>query len=141
MSSIQIIPFLEYENKLFDIESFVEDGRITYVFAYTRDGCSQCETLKPKLERLAKKMTKKYQGDVRNFTVQFKRIHVPFSKRNKEVSKRAKKEFKHPAYPAVDIYIRTPEGPRHFYRGVNPSVESLKREIEEAVSLAKSYYS
>ncbi|MDH5266259.1 MAG: thioredoxin family protein [Candidatus Bathyarchaeota archaeon] len=103
-----------------------------YVIAITRDGCPACEKQKPKLNELAKSISKKY-GD----KVVFTRIHVRQPVGSQEESSRSKDMLRHYFYPTNVIALRTKDrGSIEYYRNVSPEMEELKKNIEIAVEIA-----
>jgi hypothetical protein len=103
-----------------------------YVIAITRDGCPNCEEQKPKLDKLAIKLTQKH-GD----KVVVTRIHVKYTPEAKEESLRAKDVFHHYFYPTNLILVRSRDrGVFELYRNAGPLMSELERNIDAAVETA-----
>jgi thiol-disulfide isomerase/thioredoxin len=106
-------------------------GRV-YVVSITRDGCPACQKHKPKIDKLAKSIAKKYGKKV-----VFIQIHVKYSPTDDKESLRSKDLFGHYFYPTTLILLRTRDrGAIELYRNVSPRVSELGKNIEAACKIA-----
>ncbi len=111
-----------------------EIGKIN-VIAITREGCSGCEKQKPKLDELLKAAAKKHGAKV-----MLTRIHVKHNPSFNEESLRSKDMLGHYFYPTNLVLLRTADrGPIEYYRNVNPNMEELRKNIENALEIAKMF--
>lgn len=105
----------------------------TYVVAISRDNCPACKKQKPKLDKLAREITKKH-GD----SVVFIRIHVRQPRGNNSESVRAKDMLKHYFYPTNLILFKTQDrGAIEYYRNSSPRMTELRRNVEVAQKVAQ----
>lgn len=113
-------------------EALVRGPSTVYVYALTRDRCAGCETQKPLFEDLTAKMNERYGDQVKFFS-----IHV--SKKGDFRSKLQdfRRLLKFAAYPTYLILMRTEVGTVETYRGIEPPMNEIARNIEIAVELAK----
>ena len=104
-----------------------------YVVAITRDGCPSCEKQKSPLNKLARTMTQRH-GNALAFT----RIHVKYTPKSQEESKRSKTLLGHYFYPTTLILLRTRDrGAIEYHRTVSPTMRELKKNTEIAIEIAK----
>ena len=105
-----------------------------YAVAITRDGCPACERQKPKLDKLATALAQKHGGKVI-----FTRVHVKYTPKSQEESKRSKHILGHYFYPTNLILFRTHDlGAIEYYRNSSPTMRELKKNIEIAIKIAVS---
>lgn len=136
--TIATIEFVEFEKKLQKtrkppLDLLAPDLGKAYIIALTRDGCPNCEEQKPKLDKLATKITPKH-GD----KIVFTRVHVKYAPESKEESMRAKDVFHHYFYPTNLILIKTRDrGAFELYRNAGPEMIELEKNIESAVKTAE----
>jgi hypothetical protein len=132
------IEFVDFEKKLQKtkknpLDLLASDFGKAYIIALSRDGCPNCEEQKPKLDKLATKMTQKH-GEKAVFT----RVHIKYSPESKEESTRAKDVFHHYFYPTNLILIKTRDrGAFELYRNAGPEMTELEKNIESAVEIAE----
>jgi thiol-disulfide isomerase/thioredoxin len=125
------VEFTELEKRVMEtkrraIDLLAKDFGKAYVVAITRDGCPACERQKPKLNELAKTLSKKH-GD----KLAFIRIHINQAAGDTTESMRAKDVFNHYFYPTNLILYRTEDrGAIEFYRNVAPRMSELRRNTE-----------
>jgi thiol-disulfide isomerase/thioredoxin len=110
----------------------IQKEKVIYVYALTRDRCSGCETQKPLYEKLAESIHEKYGAQVR-----FGSIHVSQQDQFREKLQDFRKLLRFAAYPTYLILQRTELGIVETYRGIEPPMEELARNIDIAVELAK----
>lgn len=108
-----------------------QEGRV-YVYALTRDRCSGCEIQKPLFEKLADQIHEKL-GD----RVEFNAIHVTLDDKFDDKLQDLRRVLKFPAYPTYLMLIKTPEGIMETYRGIEPPMEEIARNIDTALELAE----
>lgn len=129
--------FTEFEKKLQKSEKTPLDLLApalakAYVIAITRDGCPNCEEQKPKLDRLAAKLTQELGNKV-----VFTRLHIKYAPESREESLRAKDVFHHYFYPTNLILVRSRDkGAFELYRNAGPPMPELEKNIEAAVETA-----
>ena len=134
---INKVEFDELEKKIPTDKSFrdylaPEMGK-TYIIVVTRDGCPACAKQKPKLKKLAETLKERH-GD----NVVFVEIHVRRLADSDEESLRSKGVLGHYFYPTNIVLVRTSDkGAIEFYRNVSPRMAELKRNVENAIELAK----
>jgi len=109
----------------------IQKEKTVYVYALTRDLCSGCEIQKPLYERLAESIREKYQGQVR-----FGSIHVSQEDKFREKLQDFRRLLKFAAYPTYLVLLKTEVGIVEVYRGIEPPMEELARNIDLAVELA-----
>jgi thiol-disulfide isomerase/thioredoxin len=109
----------------------IQQEKTVYVYALTRDRCSGCEIQKPLYERLVESIREKYGDQVR-----FGSIHVSQQDQFSEKLQDLRKVFKFAAYPTYLVLLRTEVGIMEIYRGIEPPMEELARNINIAVELA-----
>jgi len=103
-----------------------------YAITITRDGCPNCEDQKPKLDKLATKLTQRHGNKV-----VFMRIHIKYTPESKEESVRAKDVFHHYFYPTNLILIRSRDrGVFELYRNAGPTMTELEKNMDAAVETA-----
>jgi len=135
--TINTLEFVELEKglqktKKSPLDILAPDLGKAYVIAITRDGCPDCIKQKPRLSKLATKMTQKYGGKV-----VFTRIHIKYAEDSTEESLRSKNVFHHYFYPTNLILVRTRDrGVFEAYRIINPKMSELEKHIESAVETA-----
>lgn len=113
------------------LDILIEQDSTVYVYALTRDRCSGCEIQKPLYERLAENIHEKY-GD----QVKFGAIHVPHQEQFQEKLLNFRKLLKFVAYPTYLVLLRTEVGVTEVYRGIEPPMEEIARNIDIAIELA-----
>jgi thiol-disulfide isomerase/thioredoxin len=101
------------------------------VYALTRDRCSGCEIQKPLYETLAKSIREKYEDQVR-----FGSIHVSQEDKFRKKLQDFRSLLKFAAYPTYLVLLKTEVGIVEVYRGIEPPMEELARNIDLAVELA-----
>jgi len=106
-----------------------------FVVAVSRDGCPACNRQKPRLEKLAITVGKKFRS-----RVVFTRVHINYSQESQEESLRSKDLLRHYFYPTNLILIRSRDrGAVEYYRNVAPEMRELEKNIEKAVNVAKFF--
>lgn len=110
---------------------YVQQEKTVYVYALTRDRCSGCEIQKPLFEKLAASTQEKH-GD----RVQFHTIHVSEAKQFTERLQDFRRTLRFAAYPTYLILLKTDVGIVEIYRGIEPPMEEISRNIEIALELA-----
>ena len=113
-------------------EALVLQPSTVYVYALTRDRCAGCETQKPLFEDLADKIHDKYDDKVKFFN-----IHVAEKGDFRSKLRNLRRILKFPAYPTYIILMRTDVGTVETYRGIEPPMNEIARNIEIAVELAR----
>ncbi len=111
--------------------SLAEGEKSVYVYALTRDRCSGCEIQKPLFEKLASQIHEKY-GD----QVEFGSIHVSQDEQFTEKLKDFRRVLRFAAYPTYLILLRTEVGIVEIYRGIEPPMEEIARNIDIGLELA-----
>ncbi len=111
--------------------SLAEGEKTVYVYALTRDRCSGCEIQKPLFEKLANQIHEKY-GD----QVQFGSIHVSQDEQFRDKLQDFRRVLRFAAYPAYLILLRTEVGVVEVYRGIEPPMEEIARNIDIGLELA-----
>jgi thiol-disulfide isomerase/thioredoxin len=111
--------------------SLIQKEKTVYVYALTRDRCSGCETQKPLFERLAQQMREKY-GD----RVEFGSIHVSKDDAFRKKLEDFRRVLRFPAYPTYVVLQKTEVGVVETYRGVEPPMGEIARNIDVALELA-----
>lgn len=110
---------------------FVQQDKTVYVYALTRDRCSGCEVQKPLFEKLSESIHEKYGNQV-----QFSIIHVSDVQEFSEKLQDLRRMLKFAAYPTYLILLKTEVGTVEAYRGIEPPMEEIARNIETALELA-----
>jgi thiol-disulfide isomerase/thioredoxin len=110
----------------------VREEGVVYVYALTRDRCSGCEIQKPLFEKLADQTREKYDG-----RVQFGIIHVSQDQQFKEKLKDFRQVLKFDAYPTYLVLLKSDVGVVEIYRGIEPPMEEISRNIDVALELAQ----
>ncbi len=116
------------------LEKLVNTLGVVYVTSITRDGCSGCAEQKPLFIELATKMNAKHPG-----LVDFSNIHVRYTEENPSESPKAKIALRHGAYPTYMVNVRSRFGPLETYRAIYPLMDSLEKQVEDALDLAEYY--
>ena len=135
--SVATLEFVQLEQKLrkakkVHLDLLAPELGKAYVVAICREGCTNCEEQKPKLDKLATKIVQKH-GD----KVVFTRVHVKYAQNSKEESARAKDVFRHYFYPTNLILVRSRDkGAFELYRNAGPEMIELEKNIESAVETA-----
>jgi len=111
-------------------EVLAEAERVIHVYALTRDRCAGCQTQKPLFEKLAASMSEKYGGKVR-----FGIIHVSENTDFRMKLQDLRRVLKFAAYPTYLILIKTEIGVVETYRGIEPPMDEIARNIDLAVEL------
>ena len=109
-----------------------EHDKTVYVYALTRDRCAGCEVQKPLFEKLANQIQWKY-GD----RVQFGSVHVSQDDQFREKLQDFRRVLKFAAYPTYVILVRTEVGVVEIYRGIEPPMEEIARNIDLAMELVQ----
>ena len=134
--TVKKLEFVEVEKEISAKRSFrdvlaPETGK-AYVVVITRDGCPACHRHKPRLTKLADKLSRKF-GDA----VVFVEVHVKKLANSDVESKRSKNLFGHYFYPTDLILLRTKDrGAIEFFRAVSARMDELSRNVENAVATA-----
>lgn len=105
--------------------------KTVYVYALTRDRCSGCEIQKPLFEKLANQIHEKYDD-----RVEFGSIHVSQDDQFREKLQDFR-VLRFAAYPTYLIVLKTEVGIVETYRGIEPPMEEIARNIDLALELAK----
>lgn len=113
-------------------DSLAKHVKTVYVYALTRDRCSGCEIQKPLFEKLAEQTRDKY-GD----RVEFGSIHVSDNEQFRERLQDFRRVLKFAAYPTYLILLKSQEGVAETYRGIEPPMEEIARNIDIAMELAE----
>ncbi len=113
------------------MSSLVRGEKTVYVYALTRDRCSGCEIQKPLFEKLAAQIDEKYGSQV-----EFGLIHASEGEQFRNRLKDFRSVLKFAAYPTYLILLRTEVGVVEIYRGIEPPMEELARNIDTALELA-----
>ncbi len=108
----------------------IEDA--VYVYALTRDRCSGCEIQKPLFEKLADQTYEKYGAQVK-----FASIHVSQDEQFREKLQDLRRLLKFAAYPTYLVLLKTEVGVVEAYRGIEPPMEEIARNIDIALELAQ----
>jgi thiol-disulfide isomerase/thioredoxin len=131
---------ITYENFLQQTKSSTEEPMATlvreegvvYVYALTRDRCTGCEIQKPLFEKLADQTREKYHG-----RVEFGVIHVSQDQQFKEKLQDFRQVLKFEAYPTYLVILKSDVGIVEIYRGIEPPMEEISRNIDVALELAQ----
>ncbi len=113
------------------MSSLVHGDGTVYVYALTRDRCSGCEIQKPLFEKLANQIQEKYGNQVT-----FGAIHVSQDESFREKLQDFRRLMRFAAYPTYLILLRTEVGVVEIYRGIEPPMEEIARNIDIGVDLA-----
>ncbi len=113
------------------MSSLAEGEKTVYVYALTRDRCSGCEIQKPLFEKLANQIHEKY-GD----QVEFGSIHVSQDEQFRDKLQDFRRVLRFAAYPTYLILLRTEVGVVEIYRGIEPPMEEIARNIDTGLELA-----
>ena len=108
-----------------------QDG-IVYVYALTRDRCTGCEIQKPLFEKLADQTREKHDG-----RVEFGVIHVSQDQQFREKLQDFRHVLKFAAYPTYLVLLKDEVGIVEVYRGIEPPMEEISRNIDVALDLAQ----
>lgn len=133
-SPVKAMKFRDFDPSLSPVENLVKDFGVVYVTSITRDGCSGCAEQKPLFQELASNVAKKYPAKV-----VFSNVHIHYGSGNGEESMRAKRAFRHPAYPTYMVHVKSRFGPLEVYRAVYPTMVELEKQVTEAFELADYY--
>lgn len=114
------------------MDPLVQEEKTVYVYALTRDRCTGCEIQKPLFEKLADQLHEKY--DVR---VEFGAIHVSQDEQFRQKLQDLRRVLRFAAYPTYLILLRTEVGVVEIYRGIEPPMEEIARNIDTALELAQ----
>ena len=109
----------------------VEGDHTVHVYALTRDRCSGCEIQKPLFEQLAARTEEKYGNKVG-----FATIHVSEKESFRSKLQDFRRILKFAAYPTYVIVMNTEVGAVETYRGIEPPMEEIARNVDIAVELA-----
>ncbi len=113
------------------MSSLVHGEKTVYVYALTRDRCSGCEIQKPLFAKLANQIHEKYGSQV-----EFGSIHVSEGEQFRNKLKDFRSVLKFAAYPTYLILLGTEVGVVETYRGIEPPMEEIARNIDTALELA-----
>jgi thiol-disulfide isomerase/thioredoxin len=113
------------------MSSLAEGEKTVYVYALTRDRCSGCEIQKPLFEKLANQIQEKYGGQV-----EFASIHVSQDERFRDKLQDFRRVLRFAAYPTYLILLRTEVGVVEIYRGIEPPMEEIARNIDVGLEMA-----
>ena len=132
----EVIEFNQLKNRTREeaLKELASEFGIVYVTALTRQGCSGCETQKPRFKTLAEKVSRENPEKVL-----FRSFHVNYLDGDKQESWNSKRIFGHAAYPTYMIHIKSHVGPLEIYRSVYPPMEELEKQIKESFELADFY--
>jgi len=108
-----------------------EEGKV-YVYALTRDRCTGCEIQKPLFEKLADQTYEKYGG-----RVEFGVVHVSQDQQFKEKLEDFRRVLKFAAYPTYLVLMKDEVGIVEIYRGIEPPMEEISRNIDVALELSQ----
>lgn len=114
------------------LASLAQHEKTVYVYALTRDRCIGCEIQKPLFEKLANQIQEKY-GD----RVQFGSVHVSENNQFREKLQDFRRLLRFAAYPTYMVLLRTEVGIVETYRGIEPPMEEIARNIDLAMELAQ----
>lgn len=114
------------------MDSLVQKEKTVYVYSLTRDRCTGCEIQKPLFEKLADQVHEKYDG-----RVEFGAIHVSQDDQFRQKLQDLRRVLKFAAYPTYLILLRTEVGAVEIYRGIEPPMEEIARNIDTALELAQ----
>lgn len=114
------------------LASLAQDEKTVYVYALTRDRCAGCEIQKPLFEKLANQIQEKY-GD----RVQFGSVHVSENNQFRDKLQDFRRLLRFAAYPTYMVLLRTEVGIVETYRGIEPPMEEIARNIDLAMELAQ----
>lgn len=105
--------------------------KTVYVYSLTRDRCSGCEVQKPLFEKLANQIHEKYGGQV-----EFGSIHVSQDDAFREKIQDFRRLMRFAAYPTYLVLLRTEVGVVEIYRGIEPPMDEIARNIDIGLDLA-----
>ena len=114
------------------LSSLAQREKTVYVYALTRDRCTGCEIQKPLFEKLSNQIHEKY-GD----RVEFGSIHVSQDDQFREKLQDFRRVLRFAAYPTYLILLKTEVGIVETYRGIEPPMEEVARNIDIALELAQ----
>ncbi len=112
----------------------MKDFGIVYATSITRDGCSGCVEQKPLFQELAVKVARRHED-----RVVFSNVHIRYNSGSEEESMKAKRAFRHPAYPTYMIHVKSRFGSLELYRAVYPKMEEFEEQVNAAFELADYY--
>jgi len=107
-----------------------EHHGIVYVYALTRDRCAGCQAQKPLFEKLVHAVDERHRDKVR-----FANIHVSEDRNFQAKLQDFRRLLKFAAYPTYLIFIRAEVGVVEIYRGIEPPMEEISRNIDIGVEL------
>ncbi|MGA3108975.1 MAG: hypothetical protein ABSD99_05885 [Candidatus Bathyarchaeia archaeon] len=110
--------------------TLVQLDKVVYVYALTRDRCAGCEGQKPLFEKLADTSEDRYGSKVK-----FTAIHVAEAANSRQRLQDLRRVLKFAAYPTYLILIKTEVGIVEAYRGVEPPMDEIARNITTAIEL------
>lgn len=114
------------------LAALTQHEKTVYVYALTRDRCTGCEIQKPLYEKLANQTQEKY-GD----RVEFGSIHVSQDDQFKGKLQDFRRLLRFAAYPTYLILLRTDLDVVEIYRGIEPPMEEIARNIDLAIELVQ----
>ena len=129
-SPVRTVEFQALDRSVSPVENLVKDFGTVYVTSITRDGCSGCAEQKPLFHELAVKMAREHESVV------FSNVHIRYGSDNQDESMKAKRAFRHPAYPTYMIHVKSRFGSLELYRSVYPAMEELEKQVTNAFELA-----
>ncbi len=110
----------------------VQQEKTVYVYALTRDRCAGCEIQKPLFEKLANQIHEKYDD-----RVEFGSIHVSQDDQFRKKLQDFRRVLRFAAYPTYLVLLKTEVGITEIYRGIEPPMEEIARNIDIALELAQ----
>ncbi len=136
---IRKVEFVDVEKKISSRMSFRDvlapEMRKAYVVVITRDGCPACRRHKPRFEKLANALGRKFGA-----AVVFVEVHVKKPADSDVESQRSKTVLGHYFYPTDLVLLRTKDrGAIEFFRGVSARMDELARNVENAVATAVAF--
>jgi len=112
------------------LDSLAQREKTIYVYALTRDRCTGCEVQKPLFEKLSEQILEKYpQG------VEFASIHVSHQDQFSTRLQDFRRILHFEAYPTYLILAKSDVGVVEIYRGIEPPMEEIARNIDVAMEL------
>jgi thiol-disulfide isomerase/thioredoxin len=112
------------------LASLAHRKKTVYVYALTRDRCTGCEIQKPLFERLSDQIREKY-GE----RVEFGSIHVSQDDQFRKRLQDFRRILQFAAYPTYLILARTEVGVVEIYRGIEPPMDEIARNVDVAMEL------
>ena len=110
--------------------NLVQLDKVVYVYSLTRDQCAGCETQKSLFEKLAHNSEDRYGSKVK-----FTTIHVAETANFRQRLQSLRRVLKFAAYPTYLTLIKTEVGIVETYRGIEPPMDEIARNITTAIEL------